>query len=101
MKKLTYQAVFEPTPQGGYSVYFPDLSGCITVGKTLPEAQSQAIDALSTHLHGMEQLGLEIPPPSLHPKANPETEIGYSIHPVTIFPDLTLLDHLELPLPSP
>jgi predicted RNase H-like HicB family nuclease len=32
MKKLTYLAVFEKTENGGYSVYFPDLPGCIGCG---------------------------------------------------------------------
>ena len=33
MRKLTYLAIFEPTEDGAYSVYFPDLPGCISWGR--------------------------------------------------------------------
>ncbi len=31
MRNLTYLAVFEPSTDGSYSIYFPDLPGCISV----------------------------------------------------------------------
>ena len=87
MHKLTYLAVFEPT-ETGYSVYFPDLSGCVSCGKDFEDAQKQAAEALGLHIYGMEKDGDDIPVPSKTPKADTETAAGYIVSPVTVFPDL-------------
>jgi predicted RNase H-like HicB family nuclease len=87
MRKLTYLAVFEPT-HTGYSVYFPDLPGCISYGEDFEEAQKQATEALGLHIYGMEKDGDEIPVPSKVPQVDPETASGYLVSPVTIFPDM-------------
>jgi len=58
-----YPAIFEKT-ETGYSVLFPDLPGCFTVGKTLEEAHSLAKEALGLHLWGYERDGEEIPSPA-------------------------------------
>lgn len=42
LKQVTYQGVFEPTAGEGFSVYFPDLPGCVSYGNTLNEAQRNA-----------------------------------------------------------
>ena len=34
MRKLTYLPIFEPT-ETGYSVYFPDLPGCVSLQSKL------------------------------------------------------------------
>ncbi len=75
MRKRTYGAVFEPT-RTGYSVYFPDLPGCVTTGADLEDAQREAADALSLHLHGMEQDGDLIPNPSDTVLMNRDTAPG-------------------------
>lgn len=54
MRKITYLAVMEPT-KDGYSVYYPDLPGCISFGTTIDEAQKQAAEALELHVYGMEK----------------------------------------------
>jgi len=59
-----YPAVFEKTATG-YSVFFPDLPGCFTVGETLEEAHTMAREALGLHLWGFERDGEEIPVPSV------------------------------------
>jgi len=87
MRKLTYLAVFEPT-KTGYSVYFPDLPGCVSYGEDFEEARKQAAEALGLHLYGMEKDGDEIPVPSKVPQVDPETATGYLVSPVTVFPDL-------------
>ncbi len=51
MKGTTYFAVFEPG-ESGYGVYFPDLPGCITVGKNIEDAEKMAEEALGLHLWG-------------------------------------------------
>lgn len=88
LKQVTYQGVFEPTSGNGFSVYFPDLPGCTSYGKTLSEAQKNAQDALGLHLYGMEQDGDQIPAPSDTPEVDPETAAGYLVCPVTVFPSL-------------
>lgn len=57
---FVYPAVFEKT-ETGYSVFFPDLPGCFTVGNTLEEAHMMAREALGLHLWGFERDGDEIP----------------------------------------
>jgi len=85
--KLTYFAVFEPVATG-YSVYFPDIPGCVSYGEDFEEAQKQAADALGLHLYGMEKDGDEIPTPSKVPQVDTETAPGYIISPVSIFPSI-------------
>ena len=87
MKKTTYLAVFEPADDG-YSVYFPDLPGCVSFGGDFETAQREASDALGLHLYGMEKDGEPIPVPSKHPMIDPETTEGYLVSPVTAFPGL-------------
>jgi predicted RNase H-like HicB family nuclease len=42
-----YPAVFEQTEDGAYSVFFPDIDGCISGGDNLQEAATMAKEALS------------------------------------------------------
>lgn len=85
MRKLTYLAVLEPT-NTGYSIYFPDLPGCISVGNSLPEAQLHAKEALELHIYGMERDGEALPSPSL--QLNPEDIQGCIVIAISIFPDM-------------
>lgn len=87
MRKLTYLAVLEPA-ETGYSVYFPDLPGCVSYGEDVVSAQKQAAEALGLHIYGMEKDGDKIPAPSKTPQIDPETADGYLVSPVTVFPDL-------------
>jgi predicted RNase H-like HicB family nuclease len=48
-----YPAVFEETSDNGYSVFFPDVSGCISAGENLEKAINMAKEALSLHLSEM------------------------------------------------
>ncbi len=86
MQNLTYLAVFEPSADGSYSIYFPDLPGCISVGGNLEEASRMAAEAASLHVYSMECDNEEIPTPSVNlPKEDTE---GNVIMPITIHPDL-------------
>ncbi|MBM4235628.1 MAG: HicB family protein [Firmicutes bacterium] len=87
MLKLTYFAVFEPV-DSGYSVYFPDLPGCVSFGKNFEDAQQEAADALALHLYGMEKDDEIIPEPSANPILDKETGSGHIVVPITIFPDI-------------
>jgi len=87
MRKASYLAVFEPCGEG-YSVFFPDLPGCISYGNSFEEAQREAQDALGLHLYGMEKDGDVIPEPSKRPEIDPETTPGYLVSIVTVYPDM-------------
>lgn len=94
MRKLTYLAVFEPTGKGAeYSVYFPDLPGCISHGTTLAEAQRNAEEALDLHIYGSEKDRDLIAPPSENPLVNVETSPGYVVSYITTFPDIVSLEY--------
>ena len=86
MQNLTYLAVFEPSTDGSYSIYFPDLPGCISVGNNLEEAARMAAEAASLHVYSMECDYEEIPTPSVN-LSKEDTE-GNVVMPVTIHPDL-------------
>lgn len=45
--KLIYPACFYPCDDGGYTVVFPDLTGCVTEGDILADAMEMAVDASS------------------------------------------------------
>lgn len=88
MRKVTYFAVFEPSEDGGYSVYFPDLPGCVSFGEDFKAAIKGAEEALGLHLYGMEKDGEEIPVPAEAPMVDPDTAAGYLVAPVSVFPDM-------------
>lgn len=62
--KLIYPAVFHPEADGGYSVDFPDLLGCVTEGDTLSEAVDMAEDALGIYLYSLKEDKEPYPEPS-------------------------------------
>ncbi|WP_040411233.1 type II toxin-antitoxin system HicB family antitoxin [Desulfosporosinus sp. OT] len=59
--KLIYPACFYPSEEGGYTVVFPDLLGCVTEGDTLSEAMEMAIDAASGWLLGEVEENKQLP----------------------------------------
>ena len=60
-----YPAIFEyDKDYSGYCVYFPDLKGVVTNGKSFKHALDMAEDVLCLALYSMEQDGDEIPMPS-------------------------------------
>lgn len=46
----TYTAVFEPAPEGGYTVTVPALPGCISEGETFEEAYKNIREATELYL---------------------------------------------------
>lgn len=63
MALIFYPAVIERS-QNGYSVFFPDLPGCTSAGRTLQEAAVNAEEALGGHLLVSAQHGDAVPEPS-------------------------------------
>jgi antitoxin HicB len=60
-EKLSYHVVFEPEPEGGYTVTVPTLSGCLTYGATFEEAVGNIREAILLCLDVMIEEGEPIP----------------------------------------
>ncbi|MFQ4136035.1 type II toxin-antitoxin system HicB family antitoxin [Nodosilinea sp. PGN35] len=58
-----YRIVIEPT-ETGFSAYSPDLPGCISMGETRTEVESNMREAIAFHLEGLKLEGLDVPSPS-------------------------------------
>lgn len=56
-----YQAHFEPDPDGGFLVTFPDVPEAITHGETMSEARANAAEALGLALRGIVLAGRPLP----------------------------------------
>jgi antitoxin HicB len=63
-EKLTYKLplVFEPQPEGGYTVTCPLLPELITEGDTIAEALVNVEDALIAIIETYQDLGRPLPP---------------------------------------
>ena len=59
--KIAYYAKFEPQPEGGFTVTFPDLPEAITEGDTEEEALYNASEVLTLTLDGRMAEGEPIP----------------------------------------
>ena len=53
--KLTYNVIFKPEPEGGFTVVVPTLPGCVTYGKDLPEARVMAEDAITGYVASLKK----------------------------------------------
>lgn len=84
MKPTTYFAIVEPT-KSGYSLYFPDLLGCATCGRTIEEILINGKEVLGLHLWGMEKDNDKIPEPTTPPFINEETEENSFVMPITVY----------------
>ncbi len=60
---LKYAVVFERS-EDGYGAFVPDLPGCITVGDTLEETETNIRDAIAGHIAVMRDHGEPIPVPT-------------------------------------
>jgi predicted RNase H-like HicB family nuclease len=52
---MLFQAIFEPSDEGGYTVYVPSLPGCISEGDTLEEARRNIREAIELYLEPSEE----------------------------------------------
>jgi predicted RNase H-like HicB family nuclease len=48
--RMRLKVVFEPSDEGGYTVYVPSLPGCISEGDTLEEARENIREAIELYL---------------------------------------------------
>ena len=61
MKRLSYNVIFRPEPEGGFTVIVPSLPGCITYGKNLQEAKKMVIDAIRGYIISLKEHKEAIP----------------------------------------
>lgn len=54
-KILEYNALFTPENEGGFSVYVPDLPGCISQGDTFEEAKKNIKEAIELYLESADE----------------------------------------------
>ena len=57
---MKYAVVIEKA-HGNYSVYVPDLPGCVSTGKTIEEATQNIKEAIEFHISGLQEDGLPVP----------------------------------------
>lgn len=57
----TYRIITEAT-ETNYSAYSPDVWGCVSTGKTVPETLQNMMEALQFHLETMVEKGEPLPP---------------------------------------
>jgi len=61
MKKLSYNVIFHPEPEGGFTVIVPSLPGCITYGRNLQEAKEMVVDAIKGYIVSLKKHKEPIP----------------------------------------
>ena len=77
MAKQQYVAVLERGVNDSFGVFFPDLPGCVSAGRTAEEAMNDAREALALHIEGMIEDGLAPPAPTrAHKKMKNEKNPG-------------------------
>jgi antitoxin HicB len=59
--KREYEIVLQPEPEGGFSVFVPELPSVATQGETIEEAEKMAKEAIEGYLEVMHEDGLPIP----------------------------------------
>ena len=60
---MKYAVVIEKA-ESNFSVFVPDLPGCVATGSTIQEVEEQIREAIEFHIEGMLQDGEAIPLPS-------------------------------------
>lgn len=56
-----YEIVLQSEPEGGFSVFVPELASVVTQGETIEEATEMAKEAIKGYLEVMREDGLPIP----------------------------------------
>ena len=57
MTTAEYTVIIEPAEDGTFSVYVPDLPGCISTGTTREEAIDSIREAIAGHIQTLKDLG--------------------------------------------
>ena len=54
-REMQYNVIFRPEPEGGFTVFVPALSGCISYGRTLKEAKRMITDAIEGYIASLRK----------------------------------------------
>ena len=60
MKKQRFTIILLPQEDGGYQAHFPYYPGCLAWGPTVEEALERASGAITAHLEGLVEEGLDV-----------------------------------------
>jgi predicted RNase H-like HicB family nuclease len=63
MTSAEYTVIIEPADDGTFSVYVPDLPGCVSTGTTREQAVDSIREAIAGHIQVLKDLGEPVPPP--------------------------------------
>jgi predicted RNase H-like HicB family nuclease len=58
---MRYTVVYEKSSTG-WGAYPPDLPGCGATGRTLPVVKRRIREAIKSHIEGLREDGLPVPP---------------------------------------
>ena len=61
---MQYAVVIEHAPGTNYSVYVPDLPGCVSTGDSIEEVRQNIQEAIHFHLRGIREDGESVPEPT-------------------------------------
>ena len=56
-----YVGIVRKESPSAFSIEFPDLPGCVTVGSTMSNARRRAAEVLTSHLATMDAAGQPVP----------------------------------------
>lgn len=70
-----YTAIVERS-ETGFSLYFPDLPGCVSAGASIEAAAASAGQAMALHLAGLREDGDPIPEPTAADKIHADPEVA-------------------------
>lgn len=68
---LSYNAIFDPSEEGGFTVTVPKLPGLTTEGDNYEEALANAKDAIIGYLQILSESGEDIPEPDVQSFSSP------------------------------
>ena len=60
-----YVILIEPTDDGSYGAWAPDLPDCVALGDTTAETTAEMRSAIAFHLEGLQEDGLPVPEPTV------------------------------------
>ena len=63
MNDVNYTVIIEPADDGTFSIYVPDLPGCVSTGRTREDALDSIREAIRGHIQTLRELGEPVPPP--------------------------------------
>lgn len=80
-KQYVYTCVFDPEPEGGFTVTCPALPGLVTHGETLDEARRMAAEAIEGYLEALRKDGRHIPLGEEHDQEPIREGVGVTLKP--------------------